>query len=156
MTTKRGLSRMKAFIFNAEEACLWAEKRELHSVMQTFAEGNGDRMNNSGNTFGRFLLLWSGQLVSAHRKRTYVFWSGGLCFQDRTGKASSSGACDLAAFYAVASFWGPAAGVLADRYDPDGWWWYWEVSSFAVGDRSTTYLHDQRWSQQWLIWCGVR
>lgn len=72
-------------------------------------------MNNSGNPFGRFLLLWSGQLVSAIGSGLTSFGLGVYVFR-QTGKASSVALVTLLAFM-PSLLLGAAAGVLADRYD---------------------------------------
>ncbi|RRJ63264.1 MFS transporter [Paenibacillus oralis] len=72
-------------------------------------------MNNSGKSFGKFLLLWFGQLISAVGSGLTSFGLGIYVFQ-QTGKASAMALVTLLAFMPsllLSAF----AGVLADRYD---------------------------------------
>ncbi|MFD0870206.1 MFS transporter [Paenibacillus residui] len=72
-------------------------------------------MSNSGKSFRKFLLLWSGQFVSAIGNGLTAFGLGIYVFQ-QTGKASAMALVTLLAFMPsllLSSF----AGVLADRYD---------------------------------------
>lgn len=72
-------------------------------------------INKSGKSFNKFLLLWSGQLVSAIGSGLTSFGLGIYVFQ-QTGKASAMALVTLLAFMPsilLSSF----AGVLADRYD---------------------------------------
>lgn len=75
----------------------------------------GKAMVNPGKSFGKFLLLWSGQLVSAIGSGLTSFGLGIYVFQ-QTGKASEMALVTLLAFMPsllLSAF----AGVLADRYD---------------------------------------
>lgn len=67
------------------------------------------------NTFGKFLLLWSGQLISAIGSGLTSFGLGIYIFE-QTGKASAMALIILLAFL-PALLLSPVAGVLADRYD---------------------------------------
>ncbi|WP_019423399.1 MFS transporter [Paenibacillus sp. OSY-SE] len=72
-------------------------------------------MNKSGKSFRKFLLLWSGQLISAIGSGLTSFGLGIYVFQ-QTGKASAMALVTLLAFMPsllLSAF----AGVLADRYD---------------------------------------
>lgn len=72
-------------------------------------------MDNSNKLFGKFLILWSGQFVSAIGNGLTSFGLGIYVFQ-QTGKASAMGLVTLLAFMPsllLSAF----AGVLADRYD---------------------------------------
>lgn len=72
-------------------------------------------MNESGDSFRKFLLLWSGQLVSTIGSGLTSFGLGIYVFQ-QTGKASAMALVTLLAFMPsllLSAF----AGVLADRYD---------------------------------------
>lgn len=72
-------------------------------------------MNNSGKSFGKFLLLWSGQLISAIGSGLTAFGLGVYVFE-QTGKASAMALVTLLAFMPsllLSAF----AGVFADRYD---------------------------------------
>lgn len=72
-------------------------------------------MDNSNKLFGKFLILWSGQFVSAIGNGLTSFGLGIYVFQ-MTGKASAMGLVTLLAFMPsllLSAF----AGVLADRYD---------------------------------------
>lgn len=75
----------------------------------------GKAMVNPGKSFGKFLLLWSGQLASAIGSGLTSFGLGSYVFQ-QTGKASEMALVTLLAFMPsllLSAF----AGVLADRYD---------------------------------------
>lgn len=72
-------------------------------------------MNNSGKSFGKFLLLWSGELVSAIGSGLTSFGLAVYVFQ-QTGKASATALVTLLAFMPVLLL-SAVAGVLADRYD---------------------------------------
>lgn len=72
-------------------------------------------MNNPGGAFGKFLLLWSGQLVSAVGSGLTAFGLGVYLYQ-QTGQASAMALVTLLAFM-PALLLSPVAGVLADRYD---------------------------------------
>lgn len=72
-------------------------------------------MNNSEKPFGKFLLLWSGQLISAIGSGLTSFGLGVYVFQ-QTGKASSIALVALLAFM-PSLLLSAVAGVLADRYD---------------------------------------
>lgn len=72
-------------------------------------------MNSSGKSFGKFLILWSGQLISAIGSGLTSFGLGIYVFQ-QTGKASEMALVTLLAFMPsllLSAF----SGVLADRYD---------------------------------------
>src|SRR5690242_16308782 len=72
-------------------------------------------MNNSGGSFGKFLLLWSGQFISAIGSGLTSFGLGIYVFE-QTGKASVMALVTLLAFM-PSLLLSPMAGVLADRYD---------------------------------------
>lgn len=72
-------------------------------------------MNRNGNPFGKFLLLWSGDFISAIGSGLTSFGLGVHIFQ-QTGKASLMALITLLAFL-PSLLLSPAAGVLADRYD---------------------------------------
>jgi MFS family permease len=72
-------------------------------------------MNNSGKSFGKFLLLWSGQLTSAIGSGLTSFGLGIYVFQ-QTGRASAMALVMLFAFM-PSILLSAVAGVLADRYD---------------------------------------
>lgn len=72
-------------------------------------------MNHSGKSFGKFLLLWSGQFISAVGSGLTSFGLGIYVFE-QTGKASALALVTLLAFL-PALLLTPVAGVLADRYD---------------------------------------
>lgn len=72
-------------------------------------------MNNSGKSFGKFLLLWSGQFTSAIGSGLTSFGLGIYVFQ-MTGKASEMALVTLLAFMPTLLL-SAFAGVLADRYD---------------------------------------
>ncbi len=72
-------------------------------------------MNNSGKSFQKFLLLWSGELISAIGSGLTSFGLGVYVFQ-QTGKASSMALVTLLAFM-PSLLLSAVAGVLADRYD---------------------------------------
>ncbi|MFE0556908.1 MFS transporter [Paenibacillus sp. NPDC058910] len=72
-------------------------------------------MNKAGKSFKKFLLLWSGQLISTIGNGLTSFGLGIYVFQ-QTGKASAMALVTLLAFMPsllLSAF----AGVLADRYD---------------------------------------
>ncbi|MGZ9585670.1 MFS transporter [Paenibacillus marinisediminis] len=72
-------------------------------------------MDKSGKSFRKFLLLWSGQLISAIGSGLTSFGLGIYVFQ-QTGRASAMALVTLLAFMPsllLSAF----AGVLADRYD---------------------------------------
>ncbi|WP_018755492.1 MFS transporter [Paenibacillus terrigena] len=72
-------------------------------------------MNKSGKSFRKFLLLWSGQLISAIGSGLTSFGLGIYVYQ-QTGMASAMALVTLLAFMPsllLSAF----AGVLADRYD---------------------------------------
>lgn len=71
--------------------------------------------NNTEKSFGKFLLLWSGDFVSAIGSGLTSFGLGVYIFQ-QTGKASQMALVTLLAFL-PSLLLGPMAGVLADRYD---------------------------------------
>lgn len=70
---------------------------------------------NSRNLFRRFLLVWSGQFISAIGSGLTSFGLGIYVFQ-QTGKASAMALVTLLAFM-PSLLLSPMAGVLADRYD---------------------------------------
>ncbi|MHB8061306.1 MAG: MFS transporter [Ruminiclostridium sp.] len=72
-------------------------------------------MNNSGKSFGKFLLLWSGELISAIGSGLTSFGLGVYVFE-QTGKASAMALVTLLAFM-PSLLLSAVAGVLADRYD---------------------------------------
>lgn len=72
-------------------------------------------MNNSGGAFNKFLLLWSGQFVSAIGSGLTSFGLGVYIYQ-QTGQASAMALVTLLAFM-PSLLLSPVAGVLADRYD---------------------------------------
>ncbi|WP_324825824.1 MFS transporter [Sinanaerobacter sp. ZZT-01] len=72
-------------------------------------------MNNSKQSFGKFILLWSGQLVSAIGSGLTAFGLGVYVYQ-QTGKVSTMALVTLLAFLPSLLLSAPA-GVLADRYD---------------------------------------
>lgn len=71
--------------------------------------------NNTGKSFKRFLLLWSGSFVSAIGSGLTSFGLGVYVFQ-QTGKVSLMALITLLAFL-PSLLLSPLAGVLADRYD---------------------------------------
>lgn len=83
--------------------------------MQTLGHGSGEAPNRSGNSFGKFLVLWSGQLVSSIGSGLTAFGLGVYVFE-LTGKASIMALVTLLAFL-PSLLLTPVAGVLADRYD---------------------------------------
>lgn len=72
-------------------------------------------MGNPEKSFGKFLLLWSGELCSAAGSGLTSFGLGIYVFQ-QTGKASSMAFVTLLAFM-PSLLLSTVAGVLADRYD---------------------------------------
>lgn len=72
-------------------------------------------MNNTGKSFGKFFLLWSGNFVSAIGSGLTSFGLGVYVFQ-QTGKASEMALVTLLAFM-PSLLLSALAGVLADRYD---------------------------------------
>lgn len=72
-------------------------------------------MNNSEKSFGKFLLLWSGELISAIGSGLTSFGLGVYVFQ-QTGKASAMALVTLLAFM-PSLLLSAVVGVLADRYD---------------------------------------
>lgn len=72
-------------------------------------------MSNSGKSFGKFILLWSGEFVSAIGSGLTSFGLGVYVFE-QTGKASATALVMLLAFLPSLLLSAPA-GVLADRYD---------------------------------------
>ncbi len=72
-------------------------------------------MNNSGKSFRKFLLLWSGELISAIGSGLTSFGLAVYVFQ-QTGHASAMALVALLAFM-PSLLLSPVAGVLADRYD---------------------------------------
>lgn len=72
-------------------------------------------MRETKNSFGKFLILWSGDLVSAIGSGLTSFGLGVYIFQ-QTGSASKMALVTLLAFLPSLLLSAPA-GVLADRYD---------------------------------------
>ncbi|WNS41964.1 MFS transporter [Paenibacillus sp. MMS20-IR301] len=72
-------------------------------------------MTNPQKAFHKFLLLWSGQFISAIGSGLTAFGLGVYVFQ-QTGKASAMALVTLLAFM-PSLLLSPVAGVLADRYD---------------------------------------
>lgn len=72
-------------------------------------------MSKAGKSFGKFLLLWSGEFISAIGSGLTSFGLGVYVYQ-MTGKASAMALVTLFAFLPSLLF-SPFAGVLADRYD---------------------------------------
>ncbi|PAQ16750.1 MFS transporter [Bacillaceae bacterium SAOS 7] len=72
-------------------------------------------MNKSGGSFRKFLLLWSGQLISTIGNGLTSFGLGIYVFE-QTGKASAMALVTLLAFM-PSLLLSPVSGVLADRYD---------------------------------------
>lgn len=72
-------------------------------------------MNNTNQSFSKFLLLWSGEFVSAIGSGLTSFGLGVYVYQ-QTGKASAMALVTLLAFM-PSLLLSPFAGVLADRYD---------------------------------------
>lgn len=72
-------------------------------------------MNDSGKSYGKFLLLWSGELISAIGSGLTSFGLGVYVFE-QTGRASAMALVTLLAFM-PSLLLSAAAGVLADRYD---------------------------------------
>ena len=72
-------------------------------------------MNNSGKSFRKFLLLWSGELISAIGSGLTSFGLGVYVFE-QTGQASAMALVTLLAFM-PSLLLSSVAGVLADRYD---------------------------------------
>lgn len=72
-------------------------------------------MNHAEKSFGKFMLLWSGDFISAIGSGLTSFGLGVYIFQ-QTGKASLMALVTLLAFL-PSLLLGPIAGVLADRYD---------------------------------------
>ncbi len=72
-------------------------------------------MREPDRSFGKFLFLWSGELVSAIGSGLTAFGLGVYVFR-LTGRVSASALVTLLAF-APSLVLSPVAGVLADRYD---------------------------------------
>ncbi len=72
-------------------------------------------MNQTEKSFNKFMVLWSGELISAIGSGLTSFGLGVYVFQ-LTGKASATALITLLAFL-PSILLGPLAGVLADRYD---------------------------------------
>ncbi len=72
-------------------------------------------LNNAGKSFSKFLLLWSGQLISAIGSGLTAFGLGVYAYE-QTGKASTVALVILLAFL-PSLLLNAVAGVLADRYD---------------------------------------
>lgn len=71
--------------------------------------------DHTEKSFGKFMLLWSGDLISAIGSGLTSFGLGVYIFQ-QTGKVSFMALVTLLAFL-PSLLLGPIAGVLADRYD---------------------------------------
>lgn len=71
--------------------------------------------NNKNSNFGKFLLLWAGELISSIGGGLTSFGLGVYVFE-QTGSASSMALVTLLAFLPTLVLSVPA-GVLADRYD---------------------------------------
>lgn len=72
-------------------------------------------MNNPANAFRKFLLLWSGQFISAIGSGLTAFGLGVYVYE-QTGMASATALVTLLAFM-PSLLLSAVAGVLADRYD---------------------------------------
>ncbi|HWP79027.1 MAG TPA: MFS transporter [Candidatus Acidoferrum sp.] len=72
-------------------------------------------MTKAGKSFNKFLLLWSGEFISAIGSGLTSFGLGIYVFR-QTGLASATALITLLAF-TPNLFLSPVAGVLADRYD---------------------------------------
>jgi len=72
-------------------------------------------MNDSEKSFGKFILLWSGELISAIGSGLTSFGLGVYVYQ-KTGKVSAMALVTLFAFLPSLLLSAPS-GVLADRYD---------------------------------------
>lgn len=72
-------------------------------------------MNDNGKSFGKFLLLWFGDFISAIGSGLTSFGLGVYIFQ-QTGKASLMALVTLLAFL-PSLLLSPLAGALADHYD---------------------------------------
>lgn len=72
-------------------------------------------MSGTEKSFGKFMLLWSGDFISAIGSGLTSFGLGVYIFQ-QTGKASLMALITLLAFL-PSLLLSPIAGVLADRYD---------------------------------------
>lgn len=72
-------------------------------------------MNEPKKSFNKFILLWSGELISAIGSGLTSFGLGIYVFQ-RTGKVSAMALVTLLAFLPSLLLSAPA-GILADRYD---------------------------------------
>jgi MFS family permease len=72
-------------------------------------------LNNSEQSFQKFLLLWSGEFISAIGSGLTSFGLGVYVYQ-QTGKASAMALVTLLAFL-PSLLLSTVAGVLADRYD---------------------------------------
>ena len=81
----------------------------------TQAESGADRKRNKGSGFGKFLLLWTGELISSVGGGLTAFGLGVYIF-NRTGSAAGMALVTLLGFLPTLLFSVPA-GVLADRYD---------------------------------------
>lgn len=72
-------------------------------------------INKTEQSFGKFLILWSGEFISAIGSGLTSFGLGVYVFQ-QTGRASSMALVSLLAFM-PSLLLSAVAGVLADRYD---------------------------------------
>ena len=89
----------------------------MHAINKSNSkEGYLDKkMATSKNNFSKFLVLWSGELISAIGGGISAFGLGVYVF-NMTGKASDTALVTLLAFLPCLLLSAPA-GVLADRYD---------------------------------------
>lgn len=79
------------------------------------SEGSLNTLMNKGSNFGKFILLWAGELVSSIGGGLTSFGLGVYIF-NRTGSAAGMAMVTLFGFLPTLLFSVPA-GVLADRYD---------------------------------------
>ena len=81
----------------------------------TQIKSGADRKRNKGSGFGKFLLLWTGELISSVGGGLTAFGLGVYIF-NQTGSAAGMALVTLLGFLPTLLFSVPA-GVLADRYD---------------------------------------
>ena len=79
------------------------------------AEIGADRKRDKSSGFGKFILLWTGELISSIGGGLTAFGLGVYIF-NRTGSAAGMALVTLLGFLPTLLFSVPA-GVLADRYD---------------------------------------
>ena len=79
------------------------------------AESGADRKRDKSSGFGKFILLWTGELISSIGGGLTAFGLGVYIF-NRTGSAAGMALVTLLGFLPTLLFSVPA-GVLADRYD---------------------------------------